>query len=325
MAWRTRGVLSPVVVERSSGMSGGPSSRRRGGGGGGDGGSLSLASGVLPEFEPPEVVSAAAAAGFGMVGVWFDPETWSAARAREVRRRLDGTGLVALDMEPIFVTPGGDHGERLIDAAAEVGARHVLSVGRGLEPARFADRFGELCDHAAPADIKVVVEPTLLYSVTTLAEAQQVVALAGRPNGAILADNLHLDRAGGNPPEALAGRPVGINPADTPHLDRAGGDPLEVLRRVDPALLPYAQVCDAPARPADTSRAGLIADARDERRLLGEGDLPVWEFVAALPAGIPLSLEIRSRQLRRQYPDPADRAARVHANATRHLSSFPPA
>ena len=257
-------------------------------------GPLSLAAGVLPEFEPPEVVAAAAAAGFELVGVWFDVGTWSPARAREVRRRLDGTGLVALDMEPIFVTPDGDCGFELIDAAAEVGARNVLTVSRGPEPARFADRFGELCDHAAPAGITVVVEPTLLYSVATLAGAQQVVALAGRPNGAILADNLHLDRAGGNAIEALG--------------------------RLDPALLPYAQVCDGPAEPADASRAGLFGDARDERRLLGEGDLPVREFLAALPEGIPLSLEIRSRRLRDHYPDAAERATRVRANAMRYLA-----
>ncbi len=257
-------------------------------------GPLSLAAGVLPEFEPPQVVSAAAAAGFGLVGIWFDAETWSAARAREVRRRLDGSGVGALDMEPIFVTPDGDWGERLIDAAVEVGARNVLTVSRGLEPARFADRFGELCDHAAPAGITVVVEPTLLYSVSTLAEARQVVALAGRPNGAILADNLHLDRAGGNP--------------------------LEALRRLDPALLPYAQLCDGPARPADGSPAALVSDARDGRRLLGDGALPVREFLAALPAGIPLSLEIRSRELRRRYPGAAERAATVHDNARRFLA-----
>ena len=255
---------------------------------------LSLAAGVLPEFEPPEVVAAAAAAGFELVGVWFDAETWSAARAREVRRRLDGTGLVALDMEPVFVTPGGDHGERLIDAAAEVGARNVLTVSRGLEPARFAERFAELCDHAAPAGITVVVEPTLLYSVATLAEAEQVVALAGRPNGAILADNLHLDRAGGNP--------------------------LEALRRLDAALLPYSQLCDAPAAPAEDSRAGLFEDARNDRRLLGEGGLPVRAFLAALPDGIPLSLEVRSRQLRADYPDAGERARRVHANAAHYLA-----
>ena len=150
-------------------------------------GPLSLAAGVVPEFEPPEVVSAAAAAGFAMVGIWFDAQRWSAARAREVRRRLDGTGVVALDMEPIFVTPDGDCGFELIDAAAAVGARNVLTVSRGLEPVRFADRFAELCDHAAQAAITVVVEPTVLYSVTTLGEAQQVVGLAARPNGAILA------------------------------------------------------------------------------------------------------------------------------------------
>lgn len=258
-------------------------------------GPLSLAAGVLPEFEPAEVVSAAAAAGFGLVGVWFDPETWSDARAREVRRRLDETGVAALDMEPVFVTPEGDCGFELIDAAAEVGARNVLTVSRGLEPARFADRFAALCDHAAPAGISVVVEPTLLYSVATLAEAAEVVALAGRPNGAILADNLHLDRAGGNA--------------------------IEVLGLLDPALLRYAQVCDGPARPAEGSRAGLFSDARDERRLLGEGGLPVWEFLAALPVDIPLSLEIRSRELRERYPDAAERAAAVYDNAARFLAT----
>ena len=256
---------------------------------------LSLAAGVLPEFEPPEVVPAAAAAGFDMVGIWFDPKTWSATRAREVRRRLDGTGVAALDMEPIFVMPDGDCGFELIDAAAEVGARNVLTVSRGLEPARFANRFAELCDHAAPAGITVVVEPTLLYSVTTLAEAQQVMAIAGRPNGAILADNLHVDRA--------------------------GGEPITALRQLDPALLPYAQVCDAPARPADASRPGLFSDARDGRRLLGEGALPVREFLAALPAGIPLSLEIRSRRLRERFPDAVERAACVHANAVDYLAA----
>ena len=257
-------------------------------------GPLSLAAGVLPEFEPPEVVSAAAVAGFEMVGIWFDPDTWSRTRAREVRQRMDDSGVATLDMEPVFVTPDGDCGFELIDAAAAVGARNVLTVSRGLEPVRFADRFAELCDHAAPAGITVVVEPTVLYSVTTLAEAQQVVALAARPNGAILADNLHLDRA--------------------------GGEPIAALRQLDPALLPYAQLCDAPARPADRSVPGLFDDARDRRRLLGEGDLPVREYLASLPAGIPLSLEIRSRQLRDHYPDSTERAARVHANAIEYLA-----
>ena len=120
------------------------------------------------------------------------------------------------------------------------------------------------------------------------------MGLAGRPNGAILADNLHLDRA--------------------------GGDAIEVLGRLDPALLPYAQLCDAPASPADSSRRGLFSDARDGRRLLGEGELPIREFLAALPAALPLSLEIRSRDLRDRFPDATERAAAVHTNAERYLA-----
>ena len=246
------------------------------------------------DFEPPEVVSAAAAAGFELVGIWFDPETWSPARAREVRRRLEGTAVGALDMEPIFVTPNGDCGLELIDAAAEVGARNVLAVGRDIEPARFADRFAVLCDHAAPAGIGVVVEPALLFSVATMAEAQQVVDLAGRPNGAILADNLHLARA--------------------------GGGAIGVLRGLEPSLVRYAQVSDAPAAPPGTTPTDLLREAREERLLLGDGALPVREFVDALPAGTPLSLEIRSRRLRERYPDATERAVAVAANANAHLA-----
>lgn len=62
------------------------------------------------------------------------------------------------------------------------------------------------------------------------------------------------------------------------------------------------------------------ADDRDGRLLLGEGKLPVQEFLAALPPGIPLSLEIRSQQLRARYPDAAERATAVHDNAKRFLA-----
>ena len=48
--------------------------------------------------------------------------------ASDVRRRLDDTGLIALDMEPVFVTPGGDYGEAMIEAAATIGARNLLVV-----------------------------------------------------------------------------------------------------------------------------------------------------------------------------------------------------
>ena len=51
---------------------------------------LSLAAGVMIEFSPADVVSAAAAAGWPACGIWFDPEAWSDAGEREIKRRDGG-------------------------------------------------------------------------------------------------------------------------------------------------------------------------------------------------------------------------------------------
>ncbi len=247
---------------------------------------LSLAAGVLPDADPLTTIDAAAAAGFDGVGVWFDPDTWTEATTRAVADRLDASGLVPLDMEPVFVTPDGDHGDRLIDAAVEVGARNVLTVGLGVSVDEFAERFAQLCDRAAPAGLTVNVECGRLFAVSSLPEAQRVLALVERPNAGILLDNIHLDRAGHSQTEVAA---------------------------VDPEHVRYAQICDAPASLDDESRPGLVVDAMDLRSNLGEGGLDWRGFLAALPDATPLSLEIRSAALRDGYPDPTDRARRVLA------------
>jgi sugar phosphate isomerase/epimerase len=82
---------------------------------------------------------------------------------------------------------------------------------------------------------------------------------------------------------------------DALHFSRSGGLPAHVAT-VDPALLRYAQICDASADmpgPRDTAR--LIAEARTGRLLPGEGVLPLRELVAALPAGAPLAIEAPCR------------------------------
>jgi len=66
---------------------------------------LSLAAGVCPETGPADFVEACAAAGWAACGLWFDAATWTDATTSEVRRRLDDTGLIALDMEPILSHP----------------------------------------------------------------------------------------------------------------------------------------------------------------------------------------------------------------------------
>ena len=48
----------------------------------------------------------------------------------------------------------------------------------------------------------------------------------------------------------------------------------------------------------------------------GEGGLALADLYNALPDGIPLSIELRSKALRDTYPDPGERA-KVVAQATR--------
>lgn len=250
---------------------------------------LSLAAGVCPETGPADFVSACATAGWQACGVWFDPETWNDGVAADVRRRLDDTGLVALDMEPIFVTPDGDHGDAMIDAAATIGARHLLVVSRGVDDDRFVDRFGELCDRAASHGIGCSLEFMRFMSIRDLPQSLSVLDRVDRANAAVLIDLLHLVRTGGTIADVAA---------------------------IDADRLPYVQLCDAPRlAPED-----LYTEAIDGRLLTGDGELPIVELVDVLPAHTALSMEIRSAALRSAYPDPVDRARHVLDAATRALA-----
>ena len=249
---------------------------------------LSLAAGVCPETGPADFVSACADAGWAACGIWFDAASWTDATATEVRRRLDDTGLIALDMEPIFVTPDGDHGDRIIDAAANVGARNLLVVSRGVDDQRFIERFGELCDVAAPHGIGCSLEFMAFMSIRDLPQSIRVLDAVDRPNAAVLIDNLHLARTGGTPDDVAT---------------------------LDPARLPYVQLCDAPG----ASPGNLVTEALDERLTLGDGELPIGELVAALPEHTALSMEIRSAYLRSTFPDPTDRARHVRSTTLAHL------
>lgn len=246
---------------------------------------ISLAAGVCPETSPADFVVACAEAGWPACGIWFDPETWTDAVATDVRQRLDDTGTIALDMEPIFVTPDGDHGDQVIEAAATVGARNLLVVSRGVDDERFTDRFAELCDAAGRHGIGCSIEFMAFMSVKTLSQALAVLDAVNRPNGGVLIDHLHLERTNGTVAEVAV---------------------------VDPARLAYVQLCDASADvPADVG--GLVTEALDLRLNLGDGSLAVAELVAALPPHTALSMEIRSAVLRRDFPDPTDRARTVLA------------
>lgn len=256
---------------------------------------LSLAAGTVLDLDPASTIDVAASAGFGAVGIWFDPASWTPATTAAVADRLRATGVVALDMEPVILGRDHDPGDALVDTAAALGVRHVLVASGRADRAAVVERFGALCERAAPADIVVVLEFLPIFTIASLADAVGVVQEVAHASGAVLVDTLHLARSGGAPHD---------------------------LHTVPPALMPYLQVADAKAEPPGRSREALRDEALHGRLLPGDGDLPLAATLAHLP-GIPLSMELRSSALMSAYPDPSDRARAVLEATHRLLAAEP--
>ena len=242
---------------------------------------LSLAHLTVLDTTPPELVTVAAAAGFRSIGIRLTATPsvgvppYDALHEgpvlRETLQRLADTGVTVLDTEFLRFEPDQPVGvpEGFLEVSARLGAQHVLVMSAEPDEARTIERFGELCDRAAPYGLNVGLEFAVYTGVRTLAHAASLLAKAKRSNASVLIDALHFSRSGGLPAH---------------------------VKSVDPALLRYAQICDAsPDMPGPTDTPALIREARTGRLLPGEGGLPLAELVAALPAGAPLAIEAPCR------------------------------
>ena len=242
---------------------------------------LSLAHLTVLDATPPELVVAAAGAGFRAVGIRLTapPSVGvppydilsDGPLLRDTLARLKETGISVLDTEFLRFEPDRPVGipEGFLEISARLGARHVLVMSAEPDEARTLERFGDLCDRAAPYGLRVGLEFAVYTGVRTLAHAVRMVGRANRANASVVVDALHFSRSGGLPAH-IAG--------------------------VDPSLFPYAQICDASAdMPGPTDSPALIREARTGRLLPGEGVLPLRDLVAALPPDLPLAVEAPSR------------------------------
>ena len=231
---------------------------------------------ALP-YAPPQLVRLAARSGCSACGVRLLPAAPGGVHhvmlpgsplLAETMAAMRETGVRILDLEVIRIGESFDPRafEVFFEVGAALGARHVLVAGDDPELGRLGEQFAGLCDVAAAYNLSCDLEPMPWCAVASVEDAARLVASAARPNGAVLVDALHFFRSASR---------------------------LEDVRQLPRSRLNYAQICDGRV-PGPQTTEGLIHDARCERLLPGEGGFDLPALFAALPADLPISIEIPS-------------------------------
>ena len=239
----------------------------------------SLAHLTALSLSPPELVEAAADAGYRYVGLRLTrvtpqephyPLATDPALMRTTKVRLAATGVDVLDIELARIGPHEDPRDfqRFLEAGAELGARHVITQLPDPDRARKVDRFVQLCEMARPLGLTIDLEFPSWTETPDLAEATRIMRAADQPNAGILVDLLHFARSGSSVAD---------------------------LRELPAEWFRFAHVCDAPAGVPPTNEE-LIHTARFERLYPGDGGIDLDGILAALPPGIPYALEIPRAQ-----------------------------
>lgn len=243
------------------------------------------------DASPEDFIRHAAAAGFDGVGLRINPpahtpEQWPVAsdlkRAKALRRIADDLGIAVFEVETFSIWPDFSIDKLLpgLEAGAELGARFLLSAGIDDEQARLVENYGHLCDAAAEFGFTVGFEFMPFRPMATLDHALQTIEAVNRPNGKLLIDTLHLDRAGS-----------GVENITERVRDHLG----------------YVHLCDAVAEaPAPETFAD---EARNARFYPGEGALPLADIVRALPPTTAYSIEAPNPHYRHLAPSERIRIA----------------
>jgi sugar phosphate isomerase/epimerase len=239
---------------------------------------------------PVEYIRLAAELGVHKIGIACAPivanpygyPAWNlaedAALLRQTKAALRERGVSISLGEGFLIMPGiaiADAAAKM-DTLAEIGTPIVNVVLIEPDHARAIDQFGQFAAMAAQHGMAATIEFMPISPTRDIHAALDIITGSGAANGKVLVDAMHFFRSG-----SVAADLVGI----------------------DPNSIGYAQICDVPM-PALTTDYG--SEARDERRLPGDGDLPLLDLIRALPASVTIGLEVPMKSRAETGIAPAD-------------------
>ena len=246
--------------------------------------------------DPLETIDVAAAAGFRSVSIRvagrrksdpFRQILGNAAALRELRQRLDDTGLRLSNMMPHQfneeTTP--DDLKRFAEAALVLRPEYIL-CNDYVPDYGVLDMIATLLDDVFGENIRVTLEFVTYTEAKSLAATLEKIRRFGGPGLEVLIDSLHLNRSGGTNAEVAA----------TPREQLA-----------------LAQLCDAKRLTRTPTMQELMSEARTARLAPGEGDLDLYSFLDALPRDVEIEYEV---------PHPAHKDLPAPEKARRAYSAF---
>ena len=191
------------------------------------------------------------------------------ALRREMIAAMRDRGVSISLGEGCIARPGHDIRDMAadFDIFQELGAERINTVSMDPDLGRSLDQFGVLAEMSAARGMQSSIELCPVLTINNLASAVAAVRHVGRKDFRLLLDTMHLGRSGATAAEIAA---------------------------LDPAMIGYVQLCDAPLKPANPN---YMDEATFDRMVPGEGELPLREYLSALPTDVVVSLEVPSRTL----------------------------
>ncbi|TAL02222.1 MAG: sugar phosphate isomerase/epimerase [Rhodospirillaceae bacterium] len=175
-----------------------------------------------------------------------------------------------------------------LDAMCELGVKRINTITFDPDLSRSFDQFAILAEMAAAVGMETVTEFAPCFPVGNLPTALAAVRHVGRQDFRLLIDTMHLGRSGGCAADVAA---------------------------LDPDIIGYIQLCDVPLVPKIPD---YMEEAMLERMVPGTGELPLLDFLAALPRDLVVGLEVPMRSEAEAGIGPDERLGRC-VKATRSL------
>jgi sugar phosphate isomerase/epimerase len=151
-----------------------------------------------------------------------------------------------------------------LELGARLGATSAVALNlRNPDFVEVSDALALFVEMAAQCGLGVNIEPVAICQTATLAQARELIRMAGVDAGIVL---------------------------DLYHLVRANGTAADI-RAMEPELIRHVQINDGVAAP---SRETLFIEAARERPYPGEGVFPLVELLSAVPTTISWGIEAPS-------------------------------